>query len=55
VEAGRPDHGHKWQEGDRRPMRGEETANSGADAIVDSGAKRNGFKRSGFGRLCQAL
>jgi hypothetical protein len=22
---------------------------------VDSGAKRNGFKRSGFGRLCQAL
>src|SRR3984893_10731959 len=28
-----PDHGHKWQEGDRRPMRGEQTANGGADAI----------------------
>jgi hypothetical protein len=33
VEARRPDHGHKWQEGDHRPMRGQQTANAGADAI----------------------
>jgi regulator of protease activity HflC (stomatin/prohibitin superfamily) len=24
-------------------------------AVMDSGARRNGFMRSGFGRLCQAL
>ena len=28
---------------------------TGEAPSVDSGAKRNGFKRSGFGRLCQAL
>jgi len=33
VEARRPDNGHKWQEGDPCPMRGEETGNGGADAI----------------------